>query len=220
MASDCQEELLITPCVGSELQKGYLWAWLNSLFAFSSEVQSAFSFQTNLYIFYQLFVSREKLDPRSGSGLPDIWCDNHLSLTLFNYVLTWKEKNNNFSHISDEEGMIYKNLPDYVSFNHFCKQVWRLIRVALISRNYASPARMPLPWLHDSVAVMEVTFIKSKLERSLAVHPLPLTREWPWLNSLWWHQEIINGLIQTAKYESAVCPGGLETQWHAGLYQE
>lgn len=88
MAFDCQEELLITPCARSELQKGYLWAWLNSLFAFSSEEQSAISFQTNLYIFYQLFVTGEKLNPRSGSGLSDIWYDNHLSLTLFDYVPT------------------------------------------------------------------------------------------------------------------------------------
>lgn len=103
-----------------------------------------------------------------------------------------KQTNNSFSHISDGERMIYKNLPDCVSFNHLCKQIWRLIRATLISRNYASASWMPLPWLQDSTAIMEATFIKSKLERSLSVLSLPLTEEWPQLNSLWWHWQLIN----------------------------
>lgn len=111
-----------------------------------------------------------------------------------------KQTNNSFSHISDGERMIYKNLPDCASFNHLCKQIWRLIRATLISRNYASASWMPLPWLQDSTAIKEATFIKSKLERSLAVLSLPLTEEWPQLNSLWWHWQLINGLI------AAPCP--------------
>lgn len=106
-----------------------------------------------------------------------------------------QKQTNNFSHISDGERTIYKNLPDCVPFNHFCKQVWRLIRATLINRSYASASWMSLARLQDSTAVTEATFIKSKLERSLAVPSLPLTEEWPWLNSLWWHWQLINGLI-------------------------
>ena len=139
-------------------------------------MQSAVSFQTNLHIFYQLFVTGGKLNPRSGSRLPDIW---YMTTTSPLYFLikspSQKQTNNNFSRISDGERMIYKNLPDCMSFDHFCKQIWRLIRAPLISRNYASASWMPLPWLQDSAAVTEATFIKSELERSLAVPSLPLT---------------------------------------------
>lgn len=99
MALDCWEELPIALCAGCELQKGYLWAWLNTLFALS-RVQSAVSFQTNLYIFYQLFVTGEKLNPRSSSRLPDIWCMTTTS--PFHFLInspSQKQTNNNFSHL-------------------------------------------------------------------------------------------------------------------------
>ena len=150
MAFDCQEDLLVALCAGCELQKGYLWARLNRLFAFSSEMQSAVSFQINSYIFYQLLVTGEKLSPRSDSRLSDIW---YTTITSpFHFLIKFssqKQTNNNSSCISDSERMIYKNFPDCISFHHFCKQVWRLIRATLISRNYASSSWMYLSWLRD-----------------------------------------------------------------------
>lgn len=70
---------------------------------------------------------------------------------------------------------------------------------------------MPLLWLQDSMSGTEAAFIRNKPERSLDVPSLPLTEEWPWLSSLWWHWQFIDWLIPTCCSFRVTCPSQLRT---------
>lgn len=107
--------------------------------------------------------------------------------------------------------MIYKTLLDGLSFKYCCKQQWRLISAALISRNSVSASWKPLPWLQDSTSGIETAFIRSKAEIFMDVPSLPLTGEWPWQNSLWWCWEFIDWQIPTRCSFRVTCPSQLRT---------
>lgn len=74
-----------------------------------------------------------------------------------------------------------------------------------------SASWMPLLWLQDSTSGTEASFIKNKPERFMDVPSLPLTGEWPWLDSLWWHCQFITWLIPAPWHSRVTCPSQLSS---------
>lgn len=153
-------------------------------------------------------MAGEELNSRSGSSFPDV---QHMTATSFHFLINLCLNSKQIFMYFQCRKIIYKTLPDSLSFKQFCEQLWRLIRATLISRNSACASWMPLLWLQDSMSGTEAPFIRNKPERFMEVPSLPVAGEWPWLNSLWWHWQFIIWLFPARCSFRVTCPSQLRT---------